>query len=242
LDELLHFPFRQQTDVAAGVAPVRVAAAYYDVRKFDGETCVDAGLASLKKVATSSSSASSANTAARPGAFAHARQNSLFAGLRSDSGGVSLGASDEEEEEEDDDEGAVFVQQALISFLPTPQRIDNYSLTSPRSSGWSVSVDASRGSLIGQTVSPVTKPRADMPVFLENQPFFIAFAWKFKRSISASTSITAKFTLDYTTWINSNASSLSSSFTFTDDGLLSSTVGEIIAVPQGSSYPGSSKN
>jgi hypothetical protein len=223
------------------------------VRKFDGSTCVDAGLSSIKKKTGNASNATAAASSAvptttRPPTLRHVKQNSLFSGLRSDSGELDSrdnSEEEEEEEEEDDDEdGAVYVQQALISFLPVPFTIDQYSLSAPRSSGWSVSVDASRESLLGKTVASVNglRERDDIALFEDPQPFLIAFAWKFKRSISASTSITAKFTLEYSSSISSKWAPLRSTFSFTDDGLLSSTVGEIIAVPQGSSYPGSGKN
>jgi hypothetical protein len=120
---------------------------------------------------------------------------------------------DVEDDDDGESAGVVYVQELLTSYLPYPLKIKRYALTAPPTSGWSVIQDGSRF-LLGSVVLPDmlqtnVSPRAASSVSVFNQiahpsadkagtrPVVLAFAYKFRRTISASNAITGRFVLDY---------------------------------------------
>ena len=119
---------------------------------------------------------------------------------------------------EDDPSGSdpVFVQQFLVSFMPRPTLVRGYALTPPGTSGWAVATDASHSALYGRTVHALTcvvnstpfpplsrSTQAEITQALvpwlasSGAPVLIAIAHRFSRAISASNTITARFSFEY---------------------------------------------
>ena len=131
--------------------------------------------------------------------------------------GSASGSSSEGEEEEESQAAAVAVQQALLVFLPAPVALRAYSLAAPRTSGWSLTYDGSRF-LLGKQMRPdallvAAEPAAAPPSPAAPEtfapwlsavaracftaPYAVAFAYRFRRAITATNGITARFALDY---------------------------------------------
>lgn len=128
------------------------------------------------------------------------------------------GADDDDDVGEDDPSGSdpVFVQQFLVSFMPRPTLVRGYALTPPSTSGWAVAADASHSALYGRIVHALTcvVNSAPSPPFSRSTPaeitqalvpwlassgapLLIAIAHRFSRAISASNTITARFSFEY---------------------------------------------
>ena len=118
------------------------------------------------------------------------------------------GDAGDDDDDDDDDEAfqrsggrGVFVQHALVCYVPRPFVLRAYALQPPVSSGWAVSADCSRF-LLGATLAPQAAARrrpAAAAASLPNvrlTPFAVAFAYKFRRAITASNNITSRFSME----------------------------------------------
>jgi len=118
------------------------------------------------------------------------------------------GDAGDDDEDDDDDEAfqrsggrGVFVQHALVCYVPRPFVLRAYALQPPVSSGWAVSADCSRF-LLGATLAPQAAARrrpAAAAASLPNvrlTPFAVAFAYKFRRAITARNNITSRFSME----------------------------------------------
>jgi hypothetical protein len=128
---------------------------------------------------------------------------------------------DEEDEDEDDEDGdgdeedasggAVFVQHVLRCYVPQPFAVASYGLTAPSTSGWSVAADGSRflqgrllipqppaaavgaaGAVAGGVVGDAAAVASPPPP----PPALLAFAHRFRRTISATNAITGRLAVE----------------------------------------------
>jgi hypothetical protein len=134
------------------------------------------------------------------------------AGVMDDDGSASgSGSSDDDDgsgSSSDDDGGdasggSVYVQHTLRCYVPLPLALAAYALAPPLTSGWAVEVDGSRG-LLGLVLLPALPLSAldgsALPAAFAAAaapPTVLAFAHKFRRTISASNAIAAKLTLTF---------------------------------------------
>jgi hypothetical protein len=134
---------------------------------------------------------------------------------------------EDEDDEDDEhlQAAAISVQQALLCYLPQTLAVRNYALAAPRTCGWVLTYDGSRF-LLGKDMKPEpltlalpaavggggspapgghsmqgTSPFVALLQRLAAQaastPYVIAFAYRFRRAISASSGITARFAFEY---------------------------------------------
>lgn len=197
LEEAIRGPSSSSTKGASTAASALVpgrSEALYSMRELDGHRALRARVPQLGRRASSITSADGLGLG-----------SPVSSGVTSPGGGSSRMERGDSMFDDDDDEhltsAAVHVQQHVICFVPHGMAIRGYGLVAPGTSGWSLTHDGSR-SLVGKPLLPSTLVQARVASGAEllpsvlAAPYAMSFAYRFKRSISASTAITAKFSLE----------------------------------------------
>lgn len=109
-------------------------------------------------------------------------------------GGHSGAVGDDDDDDDDDDDGgagSVAVEETLVCFVPGALTLRGYTFAVPATSGWAIVTDGSKF-LVGMRLGRNADPQRAL-----NLPLVLSFAFRFRRSISASNAISARLCMEF---------------------------------------------